>query len=134
LTPVHPDELQDVWDLIWPGLKKVERHSASHWIPEDVYHAIKSGASVLHLCYVDGDYCGFTVSNLVQNFDGKVLHFWIVYNDSKVDIIKTFMPDVESMAHRAGAKRITFWSPRKWERRIKAYGFVPAQTEFVKEL
>ena len=133
MTPVHPEELHKVWDLVSEGLKKVLRHSVSRWIPEDVYHAIRSGNSVLHMVYVDG-YCGFTVSTLVNAFDGKELHFWIVYNASKVDIIEQFMPEVERIARNAGAKRITFWSPRRWERRIKRYGFLPTQTEFVKEL
>jgi hypothetical protein len=134
VTPVKPDDLQDVWPLIQPGLLKVLKHSTDNWIPEDVYHAIKSGQSVLHLVYVEGDYCGFTVSTLVTTFDGKALHFWIVYNASKVDIIKTFMPEVERLARAAGARRVTFWSPRRWERRLKRYGFLPTQTEFVKEL
>jgi hypothetical protein len=134
LTPVKPEDIQEVWHLVVSGLSKVLKHSTERWIPEDVYHAIRSGSSVLHLCYVDGEYCGFTVSTLLQQYDGKALHFWIVYNASKVDIIGTFMPDVELIARTAGAKRVTFWSPRRWERRIKRYGFLPTQTEFVKEL
>jgi hypothetical protein len=134
LTPVKPEDVQEVWHLVAQGLHKVLKHSTERWIPEDVYHAIRSGSSVLHLCYVEGEYCGFTVSTLLQQYDGKALHFWIVYNASKVDIIGTFMPDVELIARTAGAKRVTFWSPRRWERRIKRHGFLPTQTEFVKEL
>jgi hypothetical protein len=136
LIPVKPEDIQEVWPPVVTGLKRIKdrRHTSEGWIPEDVYHALRSGSSVLHLCYVEGEYCGFTVSTLLQQYDGKALHFWIVYNASKVDIIGTFMPDVELIARTAGAKRVTFWSPRRWERRIKRYGFLPTQTEFVKEL
>jgi hypothetical protein len=44
------------------------------------------------------------------------------------------LPDLERIARNIKAKRITFWSPRKWDRRIAKYGYRAAQTEYVKEL
>ncbi len=134
LVHIHPVELQDSWPIVLPGLLKVQKHSASKWIPEDVYSAIKTGSSTLHLAYVNGDYTGFVILTPSLGFDGKVLHLWCAYNATKHDVLKTFLPELERMARSIGAKRMTFWSPRKWERKISQYGYVPSQTEFVKEL
>lgn len=131
LRLVRPDELHSVWPMILEGLYKVERRSESHWIPEDIYTAVRMGHSTLHLAYIDGAYVGFFVLTVSTVWDGKVLHIWCGYTNHP-DGMELFMPKIDKLAR--GCRRITFWSPRKWERRIKNFGFVPKQVEYVKEL
>lgn len=133
LKLVGPEEVQAFWPLVLPGILACQRHSVAHWIPEDVYSALRTGHSNLYLGYV-GDYAGFAVVTPSQTWDGRVLHFWCVHNASQHDILTLFSEDFLKIARQIGARRMTFWSPRRWERRIAKYGFKPAQVEFVKEL
>lgn len=134
LEVIHVDDLQSVWHLIRPGLEKVREHSQSHWMQEDVYMACKQGHSSLHISYVDGCYAGFCVLTPTRHWDGMALHIWCAYNAGQHDVVDMHIPDLETIAKTIHAKRITFWSRRKWDRRIKPYGFSPTQTEYVKEL
>ncbi len=131
LREAKPEELHGIWPLILEGLYKVERHSESHWIPEDVYTAIRTGNSTLHVAYIDCVYVGFFVLTPSVMWDGKVLHIWCGYTNHP-EGMEVFMPMIDKLAR--GYRRITFWSPRKWDRRIKKFGFVPKQVEYVKEL
>lgn len=134
LVYIAPEHLQQAWPRIISGLLKVQEHSESHWIPEDVYACLKSGRATLHLTEVDGQSCGFVILEPVQNYDGKELHLWCVYNDSQHDVFSIFTPEIDKMGRAIGAKRLTFWSPRKWDKKVKPLGFEPRQTIFTKEL
>lgn len=70
----------------------------------------------------------------MKMWDGPVLHMWCVYSTGEHDVLEIFRDDIDRLARSIGAKRITFWSPRRWERRIKRFGFEPTQVEFTKEL
>ena len=131
---VPPDDLQSCWSVVLPGLKLVHRKSKSNWIPEDVYAQLKAGQATLHLAYVEQDYAGFVIVSVQPHWDGKNFHLWCGYSAGTHDVLEIFMPELERMARSIGAKRLTFWSPRKWDRRISKFGYVPTQTEYVKEL
>lgn len=135
LELIAPEDLHAIWHVIRPGLLKVQnRSNQSHWLPEDVYFACRSGASKLHVSYVDGEYSGFCVLTPVQHYDGTVLHIWCAYNASNHDVLTLYEEDIEQIARAIKARRITFWSSRKFERRVAKYGYHPTQTEYVKEL
>ena len=135
LHQTDPRELHDVWALVLPGLEKVREHAGSYWLPEDVYHAIRAGNSTLHLGYLGEDYAGFMVLTLVDHFDGRILHIWCVYSNGTCDdVVARALPDLEVYARQHNARRLTMWSPRNWERKLKPFGFKSAHTEYVKEL
>lgn len=131
---VPQDKLHDAWTLIRHGLAKVRRRSASRWIEEDVYAEVRAGRSTLHLAHVDGIYVGFVVLSPSQTFDGMVLHIWCAHNASSYDVVRLFTPELERLGRSIGARHLTFWSPRKWDRKIGKVGFKANQTEYVKEL
>lgn len=131
---VHPNELHDYWGLVLPGLEKVRGNAADGWLPEDVYHSLKSNASTLHVGEIDGDYCGFIVLTPIQGFSAKRLHVWCLYTTSRA-AIDVFLPEIRRMAKQISARQITFHSPRKgWERRLAKLGFSPAQTIYAMEV
>ena len=127
LTYIDPVDLHDYWPLILEGLKKVQKHSDG-WIPEDVYACLRAGTSTLHIGYEGEDYEGFVILTPMQEFDGKKLNIWIAYGTGGV--VKKYLPEIEMMARRIGAKAITLASPRKgWARMFK-----PITTLYKKEL
>lgn len=135
LEHIPQADLQEAWKIIRPGLEKVHKHSVSGWIPEDVYVALRAGHSTLHLAYVEGDYAGFMVLTPQGVWDGKALHIWCAYNASKHDVLSLYEADLDRMARDIGATKITFWSPRAWEKYgIAKHGFKAMQTEYVKVL
>lgn len=90
--------------------------ASDDWIPEDVYHAIKAGTAA---CHLSGD--GLLITTLTRaEFSGtRALHVWIVHNTGGPDVIDANLPLLRAMAHRAGATKITFGSPRiGWAKRF----------------
>lgn len=116
LRLIHPSELHSVWPIVRDGLSEVANRNHVDWIQEDVYHAIKSGGSALHLSE-DGS---FLVTCLNQNVytGNRELHIWVARSCGNGDIIDEGLELLRSMARNSGAVKITFDSPRKgWERR-----------------
>lgn len=116
LVFVHPNDLREHWDTVKQGLQKIREHSAEGWLDEDVYHALKSGVSTLHLV-VYSEYVGFVILTPTQHYDGKALHIWCLHLHTEEPAMSDFLPEIERMAREIGAKRITFTSPRKgWQK------------------
>lgn len=114
---IHPTQLRGVWPKIRAGL---EAMPPDDWIAEDVYHAIKSGESALHVFTEAGQFAGFLVlRRLVAEFSGEVsCHIWLAYSVSHADAYLAAESFIKESAKRMGASRITFSSPRKgWAKR-----------------
>lgn len=135
LEPIRPEALHSVWWKVRAGLEEVKKHSTDDWIAEDVYAAIRSGTSLLFVGYLDNAYCGFVVMTPFNTYASRVLHIWCCYSATKRDVINLFADDLEMLARRHQAKKLTFHSPRRgWEERLKEYGYHPVQTIFEKEV
>ncbi len=119
---ISPTELHENWDLIREDLQK---HSDG-WRPEDVYSCIQHNTSTLHIAEDDG-YEGFVVLTPQTHFHGQVLHIWLAYGKN---LMEKYLPEIEDMARKIGAKEITFSSRRKgWEKY-----FTPCMTMYRKEI
>lgn len=132
LVYVHPNELQGSWDQVKEGLQKIHARASDGWIAEDVYAAIKGGNSTLHLCYVDQEYVGFIVLTPMQGYDVRKLHIWCAYNIGETSNLELFIAQLENMARSIGARKLTFASPRRWERRLPDFRL--ATTYYEKEV
>ncbi len=116
LNLVHPSQLRKVWPIIRCGLEDVARKNEVDWIPEDVYHSVKSGVAAVHLAE-SGSFL-VTCLNRNQYTNDPELHIWIARNVGGSDVITEGLELLRAMATNAGARRITFDSPRNgWERR-----------------
>ena len=127
---VAPQEITLIWDEIVPGLRKAQRYG-DRWRPEDIYGALKSGQSTLHV-WKDGlRVKAFLITTVLQDFVGTVLHVWIAYADrghAPRGAMDHGMIYLRGIASHVGAYRIQFWSPRKaWGKMAERLGFKPAQ-------
>ena len=123
---IQPKDLRHVWDDVKAGLAEMPE---SDWIPEDVYHAIKSGQVALHIGVTPEGFAGFMVLKPSQTeFSGKpTLHVWLVYNTAGADMMAAGEQLIRETARKMGAQKITFGSPRKgWAKR---YNLVEATYE-----
>lgn len=118
---VPPVALRQHWPRIQSSLCAVRAKTSNDWIPEDVYHSIKSGESACHLAYDGERYAGLLVSKIsVAEFSGtRSLFVWIAHNEGDADVIEAGVDMLRDMAGRANASRITFGSPRPgWAKRF----------------
>lgn len=119
---IHPDELHSVWPRVKESLTKVRAKADVRWLDEDVYHAIKSGASALHFALSEGMFAGMMVTRVLRcEFSNTPeLHVWIAHNVGGANAIESGLQLLREMAANAGAKRLTFDSPRLgWSKRFK---------------
>ena len=115
---IAPDSLHAVWKDVRAGLEKMP---VSDWIPEDVYHAVRSGESALYIGVGDAGFGGFMVLRKQQTEFSKqpVLHVWLAYSVAEPDVLAHGIDTVREVAKRIGAQKITFGSPRKgWAKRF----------------
>lgn len=106
LKLIQPEELQSVWPAVRRYLENVQHYDT--WIPEDVYHAIKSRQAVLYT--VDGG-CLIVKSLRDQYSNEPYLHVWIAYSDN-VGAIENCLSQVDAIAKSLGITRITCNSTR----------------------
>lgn len=134
LRYIHPSLLHDWWDQVLPGLLKVREHSSDGWRPEDVYSEIRAGRSTLHIGLIDAQYIGFVVLTPLQSYDGNRLNVWCAYAKTEHDPVALFIDDLKEMARAINAKKLTFSSPRRWDKRLRNYGWNPVKTTYAMEV
>lgn len=94
---------------------------------------LRAQSSLLFIGYDEGEYCGFIVITPLAAWDGKEMHIWAAYSAIH-GAVEKFYPEVERVCRALGGKRMSFWSPRKWARKIAPFGMQPKQVQFSKEL
>lgn len=123
---IAPDDVPAEWDLVLPGVEEVAQYG-DHWRPEDVYMALRQGASHLHVVKADGRYAGFVVTTPSRGYDGPTLHVWIAYAvPGGPPLPPATVLKFREWAAAMNARRVVFTSPRKgWERLARRLGFAP---------
>lgn len=120
---VTPDALRAHWPRIKTSLEAVRgKAEAEDWIDEDVYHEIKAGEAACHLAVNDQGFAGILITKLIQAEYSRepVFHVWIAHNLGDSSVIDDGIDLLYRMARAAGAKKITFGSPRLgWQKRFK---------------
>lgn len=114
-TFVNPELLHDIWTWVRPRLERViEKTGEKGWIPEDIYHAVRSGAAAMATIGQDD---GIIVMQKQSRFYGTVLFVWVLEGDNLDEIQRECFDEARGIARAMGAKKIIQHSPRKgWER------------------
>lgn len=120
LAFVPPAQLRAVWPRVLAGLAEVQAASPEPWWPEDVYHAIKSGAAQL---FTAGPSAWVVVAVDVEPFTGdRVLHLWAGYSEPGTDVLEQAMTQLQQIAKEAGCIAVRFGSTRKgWSKRYRIH-------------
>lgn len=130
LKYVQPQDLHDYWPIVKPGVEAVSSVCVDGWIPEDIYSAVRTGTSTLHVAFVDKTYAGFCVLTVLQSYSQKALHIWCAFGVKGMNVVERFEGELIKIALNVGCRKLTFLSPRKgWAKRYKA-----VQTVYEKEL
>ena len=121
-TLIQPKYLRHEWQQAKRSFAVVREMYPTNWIDEDVYYSLKTGFSAMHFAHEEGKFLGLLVTNIQEDeFSGeKTLHVWIAHNRGEQDVIESGLDMLRMMATAAGAKSITFGSPRKgWIKKHK---------------
>ncbi len=109
LTLVLPDDLHGVWDALESELHRtIRKTGGDHWIPADVYTAIRTHNAYLYSC--DG---GWFVLQKHADPDGPVLFVWIMVGVDMMRHKDAIWEALDGFARTMGAKRIRWHSKRK---------------------
>ena len=131
-----PQNLHDAWDLIYEGLERCNQHDKDARL-EDVYHCLRSGASILLVGYYEDEYCGFAIINpRAGEFSGKPYwHVWCAYNTKGHDVMRTGYAQIAEMARARGAQKVSFSATRtSFGRLFKDIGFELEEVTYAKQL
>jgi hypothetical protein len=130
---IEPGELRHAWAFVRPALDTLDRPDG--WLPEDVYLLLRSNGATLYLIYdKTGSPAGFFILRLIQDFDGARVHIWILHAvDADFDVMAEFDDELQQLARRAGAVRLTFSTNRPgWHKVAPKYGFSPREITYEK--
>ena len=121
---INPVYIRNVWQQVKVGLIAVQRKTGEQWLIEDVYAALKTGSAQL-FTFPDG----FVVLQSLRDqwTNEPCLHIWITHHAGHDDLTEDFISNLRKLADNAGVKKVTFTSPRRWDRRsgatLKSYNY-----------
>lgn len=118
LEPVAAHAIAPVWPWVRDGLQRIIAKTGDDWLPEDVYHEIKGGASRLFLIYADAERIGFLI-----------VQFWPAYHSGPRLFVRAlwaepgklqpyrdaFYEELKTMARKDGFVALRMNSPRRWD-------------------
>jgi hypothetical protein len=121
IVPIHPEALHGVWSEVKAGLQKILEKSPEDWLPEDIYHALRSGQAQLVLVVGEKGMEGFLVLRVLRREFSRAqdMHVWCAYSRGDEDVFEHGLQFIRNAARQAGCKGITFSSRRKgWMKRF----------------
>ena len=121
-----PKELHDIWPRIRDGLQSViNKCQGMIEMPEDTYHAIKTGESRLLVGTIEDCYAGFFIVSDISCVDGKGLLISIICNaGNDVNFVGNFFKVIEKMVFLGSYRRATFAITRKgWAPFLNRMGY-----------
>ena len=113
LVYVPPEDLGSVWEWVRAGLVKTIARTHERYLPEDVYHALRSNTAWLFKI----EDIGFVVFREETDPDGKVLYVWVLWVERNAGISykDEIWSAIDATAAKQKAKRIRWQSPRRWD-------------------
>jgi hypothetical protein len=137
LRHIPPANLHAWWGEIVEDLDTCRVQDTDTVWREDVYACIRFGTATLHVGLVNGAYAGFVIlTTKSDTFNGaQHVHVWFCANHEGFDILKLGQAELEAMARRMNASKITLRASRHgFEKLLRPLGYTVAEIEFVKEL
>ena len=99
------------WPQILPGIEALRQKTGAAWTAAEVYQAVASGEYRLFVAPE-----GFVVAKVRIRFGVPEMYIWLAYGQGQV--VERYEAEILALARAAGARRITFQSPRLgWRRK-----------------
>ncbi len=114
LAPLTYEERRAAWPMIRPRLAALAARTGEGWMPEDVFHLTTMGSATL---WATDDLGCFIVTQVDEQPWGRSFVVWIASEETDARAVE-YMDQVRDMAREAACDRVTFSSPRRWERAL----------------
>lgn len=114
LIIVQPGDLRAIWPMVRDRLAATIADCGEPIVQEDVFHEILVGNAYLWATEEAG---AFVVLQIRAGTNTRDLHIWLA-GESTVARAADYWPQLLEIAAEAGCSRITFESPRRWERAL----------------
>lgn len=118
IAPMTLPEVRAAWGWVRNGLLEVIGRCNERYEPEDVWTAVMAQQAFVWRIVMQNDDYGFVVLRRDNDPDGHALFVWAAWAEpgSLLKLRHEFYERLKEVAHRVGAKRIRFESPRKgWD-------------------
>lgn len=118
-------EIRSAWPAIRPRLAALAERTSEPWMPEDVFHLLVMGTARL---FATDDLGCFIVVQIDEQPWGRSLVVWIASEETDARA-SDYIEQVRDIARAGDCHRVTFSSPRRWERALPGltvrheYGF-----------
>lgn len=128
------------WKTFTEGLEKVCELSAGTESLGTVYNKLLAGELLLWAAYIDDEYCGFCVSQLINDTDGirHLLIHSLYGKDGKMDKgwYEFGLKQMEEQAKQYGCKTVKFYTvrDRAFAKILEPFGYKVERTLFSKEV
>lgn len=107
-------ERRDAWPALRPRLDALAARNGEPWMPEDVFHLTTMGQAAL---WATDDLGCVVVTQVDEQPWGRSLVVWIASEETDAKAID-YVEQVREIARLANCSRISFSSPRRWERAL----------------
>jgi hypothetical protein len=114
LLPMSYDDARAMWPALRARLAATAARTRETWMPEDVFHLVAMGHAKL---WATEDLGCFIVTQIDEQPWGRSLVVWIASEETDAAAVD-YMDQVREIGQEADCSRVTFTSPRRWERAL----------------
>lgn len=114
LLPLDYEERRTAWPELRTRLAALAARTGEPWMSEDVFHLTTMGQATL---WATDDLGCFIVTQIDEQPWGRSFVVWIASEETDARAID-YMEQVRLLAAEANCSRVTFSSPRRWERAL----------------
>lgn len=132
----NDDDLRAFWPDIRKGLEIVLQKNPAHWMPEDIFHGVKTGALTCVVGETErSDFAAFMVLNMKTGIDGKAVFILAFHNAAEHGSYESNWESFKHFCETTGAHRLTMLSSRPgWGKLATRLGFNPVETLYELQL
>lgn len=114
LAPLDYEQRRAAWPALRPRLAALAARTGEPWMPEDVFHLTTMGHAIL---WATDDLGCFIVTQIDEQPWGRSLVVWIASEETDARAAD-YMEQVREIGQNSNCSRITFTSPRRWQRAL----------------
>lgn len=114
LLPLDYEQRRAAWPTLRSRLAALAARTGEPWMPEDVFHLTTMGQATI---WASEDLAAFIVTQIDEQPWGRAMVIWIGSEETDARALD-YMDQLRAIAAHQNCSRVTFTSPRRWERAL----------------
>lgn len=108
------EQRRAAWPELRPRLAALAARTGEPWMPEDVFHLTTMGHAAI---WATDDLQAFIVTQIDEQPWGRTMVIWIGSEETDARA-SDYMDQLQAIATHQNCSRVTFTSPRRWQRAL----------------